>query len=189
MWRIFLEGGPPGGGNYFRLSSGIRSRSFSDVLLERGQNADGSHSYRERLYRRGNAGEKKTPWWRIIEEETGRREGEVRRCCLGDVRECRTSHLVVRMIWRKVFGRASNLGGLGGLPVRCVVNQMIIQFSEASILPSVRSSIHPFSSNHPGGKSATWNLMNSVSQTSATTFAFSYVYFFFCSNILICISN
>ena len=33
------------------------------------------------------------------------------------------------------------------------VNQMIIHFSEESILPSVHYSIHPFLSNHPGAKS------------------------------------
>ena len=33
-------------------------------------------------------------------------------------------------------------------------NQMIIHFSEASILPSVCSFIHPFLQIHPGAKSA-----------------------------------
>ena len=33
-----------------------------------------------------------------IEVETDRREGKDRRCCLGDVLECRTSHFAVRMI-------------------------------------------------------------------------------------------
>ena len=37
--------------------------------------------------------------------------------------------------------------------VLCGVNLIIIHFSEASIPSSFRSSIHPFSSNHPGAKS------------------------------------
>ena len=35
---------------------------------------------------------------RHIEEETDRREGKGRCCCLGDVLECRTNHLAARMI-------------------------------------------------------------------------------------------
>ena len=33
-----------------------------------------------------------------IEEETDKREGKGRCCCLGDVLECRISHLAARMI-------------------------------------------------------------------------------------------
>ena len=33
-----------------------------------------------------------------IEEETDRREGKGRRCCLVDRIECRTSHLAAKMI-------------------------------------------------------------------------------------------
>ena len=46
-----------------------------------------------------------------IEEETDKREGKGRCCCLGDVLECRISHLAARMIWWKVFERTSILGG------------------------------------------------------------------------------
>ena len=46
-----------------------------------------------------------------IEEGLYRRVGKGRRCCLGDVFECRTSQLKARMIWRTVFGRTSILGG------------------------------------------------------------------------------
>ena len=35
------------------------------------------------------------------EEESGRRKGRGRRCCLGDVLECRTRDLAARMIWKK----------------------------------------------------------------------------------------
>ena len=37
--------------------------------------------------------------------------GKGRLCCLGDVLECHTSHLAARLVWRKVFGRATILGG------------------------------------------------------------------------------
>ena len=59
----------------------------------------------------------------IIEEELDRREGKGRRCCLGEVLVCRTSHLAARMIYRIVFARTSIVGGwwFG-------VNQMIIHF-------------------------------------------------------------
>ena len=33
-----------------------------------------------------------------VEEETDRREGKGRRCCMGDVLECHTNHLAARMI-------------------------------------------------------------------------------------------
>ena len=73
---------------------------------------------------------------------------------LGDVLECRTSHLAARMIWRKVFGRI-----------------------HSAKRPFFNSS---FFSNHPGAKyavqCAAWN---SVPQTAATIFAFSTVCFFF----------
>ena len=46
-----------------------------------------------------------------IEQESDRRDGKGRRCWLGDVLECHTSHLAARMILRKVFGRTSILGG------------------------------------------------------------------------------
>ena len=48
-----------------------------------------------------------------IEEETDKREGKGFRCCLGDVLECRTSHLAARMIGRQVVGRISIWGGWG----------------------------------------------------------------------------
>ena len=51
-----------------------------------------------------------------IEEETDRREGKGRRCCLGDVLECRTCPLSAWMMWReRKFARTSSLGGQGGL--------------------------------------------------------------------------
>ena len=78
---------------------------------------------------------------RPIEEETDRREGKGRRYCLGDVLECRTSHLVGKDDWQKSFWKNTHFGRV---VVWCGVNQMIIHLSEASILPSVRSSIHPF---------------------------------------------
>ena len=49
----------------------------------------------------------------------------------------RTNHLAARMIWRKVFGWTS-------VVVWCGVNQMIIHFFKASILPGSRYSINPF---------------------------------------------
>ena len=61
-----------------------------------------------------------------------------RRCYLGDIFGCRTHHLAIRMIWRKVFGRISFLGGW--CMVWCGVNQMIIHFSKASILSGSHSS-------------------------------------------------
>ena len=76
-----------------------------------------------------------------IEEETYRRKGKGRRCWLGDVLECGTSHLAARMIWTNVFGWTPILVGWW---YGDGVNQMIIYFSEAFILPSVHSSINPF---------------------------------------------
>ena len=59
---------------------------------------------------------------------------------LGKYERC-TSRLAARKILRKVFRKIIHFG-------RAVVwfgeNQMIIHFSEAFILPSVRSSIYPF---------------------------------------------
>ena len=40
-----------------------------------------------------------------------RRDWKGRRCCLRDVLECCTNHLPARVIWRKVFDRASISGG------------------------------------------------------------------------------
>ena len=76
-----------------------------------------------------------------VEEDSDRREGKGRRCCLGDVLECRTSHLAARMILRKGFGRKSLLGGT---VVWCGVTWKIIHFSEAFIPPGVHFSFHPF---------------------------------------------
>ena len=45
------------------------------------------------------------------------------------------------MIWRQVFGRAFTY--FGRVLVWCGVNRMIIDFSKASILPSISFSIHP----------------------------------------------
>ena len=57
------------------------------------------------------------------------------------VLECRTSHLVGKDDWQKSFWKNTHFGRV---VVWFGVNQMIIHLSEASILPSVRSSIHPF---------------------------------------------
>ena len=48
-----------------------------------------------------------------IEEELDRRDGKGRQCCLGDVylKIPHCSDLAARMIWKKVFGRTSILGG------------------------------------------------------------------------------
>ena len=65
--------------------------------------------------------------------------------------------------------------------VRWGVNQMIIHCYKAYIMPSVRSSIHPFLQIILviNLYSATRNWMNSVPQTAVTTFAFSSVWLFF----------
>ena len=42
-------------------------------------------------------------YFKSKEEEEDRREGKGRRWCLGDILECRSSHLASTMIWRKVF--------------------------------------------------------------------------------------
>ena len=57
--------------------------------------------------------------------------------------------------------------------VLCDMTQMIIHFSEAPNLPSVRSSIHPILQ------------IILVPQTAATTFAFSSVCFFFYAHTLL----
>ena len=111
-----------------------------------------------------------------IEEEKDKREGKGFRCCLGDVLECRTSHLAARMIGRQVVGRISIWGGWGFDVVWTRWSSIFLKhpFCQASAL---RSS---FSSNHPGAKSsAAWHWMNSVPQTGATTLAYSPVCFFF----------
>ena len=77
-----------------------------------------------------------------IEEESDRRVGRGRHYCLGDILDCHNSHLAARMIWRKVFGRTSILGGW--CMVWWGVNLMVIHFYETAIPPSGLSSIHPF---------------------------------------------
>ena len=58
-----------------------------------------------------------TGLWRPIlphfthRKESDIREGKGRRCCLGDILECRISHFAARMIWRQIFKRTSILGG------------------------------------------------------------------------------
>ena len=46
-----------------------------------------------------------------IEEEFIQKRRQRSWLMVGHVLECRTSHLAARMIWRKVFGNASILGG------------------------------------------------------------------------------
>ena len=58
-----------------------------------------------------------------------------------DIREFRASHLAERMILRKVL---EDYPFWEGGIIWCSVNRMFIHFSEASIPPSVRSSIHSF---------------------------------------------
>ena len=50
------------------------------------------------------------------------------------------SHLAARMIWRKVFGRTSILGGWW---FGVVLTRRSLNYSEASITPSVHFSIRP----------------------------------------------
>ena len=95
-----------------------------------------------------------------------RREGKGRRCCLGDVREGRTNHLAAR---KKVFGRITSISEDGGLTLCELYDHPF--FLKASIPPSNRYSIHPFLQIKIA--SAARNLINSVPQTSATSFAFS----------------
>ena len=79
----------------------------------------------------------------VTEEETDRRKGKGRRCCLWDVLEWCNNHLrAARTIWSKVFKKKTI--HFGRVVVWCGVNQIIIHFSEASILPRVCSSIRPF---------------------------------------------
>ena len=85
----------------------------------------------------------------VKEEETDRRAGKGRRCCLGDVLECRTSYLAARMIWRKAFGRTSILGG-GGLVWYEMDDYQFFRSIYSAKGPMFYSSI---SSNHPGAKS------------------------------------
>ena len=81
----------------------------------------------------------------IEEEETDRREGKGRRCCLGDVIECRTSHLAAMMIWTKVFERSFISGWWWNGVVW--IRWSIIHSAKRPIFYS------SFSSNHPGDKS------------------------------------
>ena len=70
------------------------------------------HSFNLRLYHGQKVAKKlKLSNLTFIEEEKDRREGKGRRFWLGDVLECRTSHLAARMILRKVLGRTSILEG------------------------------------------------------------------------------
>ena len=89
-----------------------------------------------------------------IEEESDRREGKHTTSLLFGGLLCfewRFRHLAARMIWRKVFGRASVLGG--GL-VWC-------EPSDHPFFRSIHSAkctffYSSFSSNHPGAKSLVW---------------------------------
>ena len=63
-------------------------------------------------------------------KESDRGEGKGRRCCLVNVLECTKDDLKISF-WKKI------------LVVWCGVNCTTIHFSQASIVPSVRSSIHP----------------------------------------------
>ena len=99
-----------------------------------------------------------------IEEETYRSEGKGRRCCLGDVLECHTSHLAARMIWKKFLEEYPFWKGCW-----------------FGVVWTVRSSIfskHPFqhcsffyssvSSNHPGAKYLAWQgIESTVPQNSS----------------------
>ena len=78
----------------------------------------------------------------LIEQELDRREGKGRACCLGGILECRTSHLAVGMILRKVLGRTSIFWGEGGV-------------DEHPFFHSIHSAKYllfytSFSLNHPG---------------------------------------
>ena len=83
-----------------------------------------------------------TRYFTWIGEESDIREGKGRRCCLGDGLECRTSHLCSSKDDLKK-GFCKNIRFVR-VVIWCGVNQMIINFSEASIPPSVHSSFHRF---------------------------------------------
>ena len=84
------------------------------------------------------------------EEESGRRKGRGRRCCLGDVLECRTRDLAAWMIWRKVFGKNIHFGRA---VVWCGVNRKIIHFFRSIHSAQCTFFYASISSNHPGAKS------------------------------------
>ena len=103
-----------------------------------------------------------------------REEGKGHRCWLGDIIEYRTNHLAEKMIWWKVVGRTTTLGGwYFGLvwtcwsaifsihPFRQVANILFILFFKSSWCKIA---------------SAARNWIYSVAQTEATTFAFSSVF-------------
>ena len=56
-----------------------------------------------------------------IEEEADRREGKGRRCLLGDVLECHTSHFSSKDDFKKIFWKEIHFGRV---VVWCGVNQM-----------------------------------------------------------------
>ena len=76
------------------------------------------------------------------ELELDRRAGKGRRCCLGDVLECRTMAFSCKDDLKKSL--CKNIL-FGGVVVWCGVNQMIIHFPKSSILPSaLRHGIESF---------------------------------------------
>ena len=80
-------------------------------------------------------------YFKSKEEEEDRREGKGRRWCLGDILECRSSHLASTMIWRKVFEEHPLWEGDG--LVWCEPDDHPF-FWSIHILPSISYSIHPF---------------------------------------------
>ena len=93
-----------------------------------------------------------------LKTDKDRREGKGRCCCLGDIPECRANHLAAWIIWKQVFGRTSILVGLWfGL----VWNGGSSTFSK-----------HTF-------HKVAFILLILFFKSSATTFAFSSVCFFF----------
>ena len=75
----------------------------------------------------------------MIKEETDRKADKDRGCCLKAALAIYCSSLITNDLkssfWQKIH--------FGKVVVLRRVNQMIIHLSEASILPSVHSSIHP----------------------------------------------
>ena len=96
-----------------------------------------------------------------------RRDDKGHRCWSGDVLKCSTNHLVAGMIWRKVCGRSSILGG-GMFWSWCEPHT----FHQVSIILLILF----FKSFWCKIANAARNWINSVPQAAVTTFAFSSVF-------------